>query len=195
MRSDERAKNLFYDICTNGSMDSYDRLFRLLSAQLIHFSATILGSYQTAEEIVSDVFIMLWQKKDQLLHVQNPGVYLYVCTRNFSLNALPKSKQKSISFDLLDKDALVIVPDMEHRLISGEVAQVIEKAIRQLPGRCQIIFRLVKMDGLSYKEVADLLEISPKTVDAQLAIAIKKLSSTIRLTMPENIARSYFNHE
>jgi RNA polymerase sigma-70 factor (ECF subfamily) len=88
-----------------------------------------------------------------------------------------------------------MAPDVEDRLISTEVAQLIEKAIRELPARCQLIFRLVKMDGLSYKEVAGLLEISSKTVDAQLAIAIKKLSLTIRLDIPEELINSYFHCE
>lgn len=181
MGNEERVKQLFYKVCAHSSMPDYDELYKLLCPRLIHFSAAIVGSFHQAEEIVSDVFILIWQKREQLREVRNPLVYIYVCAKNHSLNALPKNKGNHLSFDALDKDALAILPDVEERLTSRELAQIIENAISGLPGRCQMIFRLVKMDGFSYKDVAELLGISPKTVDAQLAIAVKKLGLTIRL--------------
>lgn len=192
MQPGNEVDQLFHDICVNSNEQSYNALYTSLCSKLIHFSASIVGSFVMAEEIVSDVFIMLWQKRTKFTDVHNPVVYLYVCTRNFSLNALP-GKKAHIAFDLLDSDALAIVPDVERRLVSGEVKQVLEKAINELPARCRLIFRLVKMDGLSYKDVADILDISVKTVDAQLAIAIKKLSLTIRLVMPDELVQDYFH--
>lgn len=76
MGESEKVKSLFYDVCAAGNMTSYDLLYRLLCARLIHFSASITGSFHVAEEIVSDVFIMLWQKRDQLSGVREPLVYL-----------------------------------------------------------------------------------------------------------------------
>ena len=183
MGHEERVRQLFYNVCAHSNMTDYDELYKLLCSRLIHFSAAIIGSFHQAEEIVSDVFVLIWQKREQLQEIRNPLVYIYVCTKNHSLNALPKNKGSHLSFDALDKDALAIIPDVEERLASKELAQIIEHAISELPGRCQMIFRLVKMDGFSYKDVAELLGISPKTVDDQLAIAIKKLGLTIRLHM------------
>lgn len=192
MRNDEQVKSLFDDFCINGNMQSYDELYRLLCAGLIHFSASVVGSFHLAEEIVSDVFITIWQKREQLASVRHPGMYIYICVRNSSLNALPGSEKSRIPFDCLDTDALSVIPDIEQRLISSEVSRIVERAIRELPGRCQLIFRLIKMDGLTYKETASLLDISPKTVDAQLAIAIKKLAHSIGMYMPEYLLTSYF---
>lgn len=194
MRNDSQVKSLFYDICSTGNMQSYDALFTLLCSKLTHFSASITGSFHLAEEIVSDVFIMIWQKREQLLNVREPLVYIYVSTRNLSLNHLSRRKNH-IDYDTLDRDALAIAPGIEDMLISTEVSQLIERAIRQLPARCQLIFRLVKMDGLSYKQVSQLLDISTKTVDAQLAIAIKKLTSAIQLDMSYDLIHSYLHRD
>lgn len=191
MRNNEIIHSLFFDVCSNSNVKAYEQLYKILYARLAHFSASIVGSFHSAEEIVSDVFIMLWCKREQFVHVENPLVYLYVCVRNFSINALPRNKARYIDFDTLDKDALSVIPDIEERLISREVAIIIEKAIRELPGRCQMIFRLIKIDGLSYKEAAELLDISSKTVDAQLAIAVKKLSHAIRLYTPTHLVNDY----
>jgi RNA polymerase sigma-70 factor (ECF subfamily) len=175
-------------------MAAYDELYRLLYSRLVHFSAAIVGSFHLAEEVVSDVFIMIWQKRTALLEVQNPVVYIYISARNRSLNTLQQQRRhRHASLDQLDTDALATSPDLEHSMISAEVAQKIEAAIRSLPDRCQLIFRLVKQDGLKYREVAELLGISHKTVDAQLAIAVKKVAEAIRLDMPQELAQSYFS--
>lgn len=165
-------------------MKAYEELYKRMFARLVHFSASIVGSFQLAEEIISDVFVLLWQKRNDLTHVTSPVVYLYVCVKNHSLNALASKKMQHIPFESLDTDALAIKPDIEDRLASKEVCSALEKAVNGLPGRCQLIFRLIKMDGLTYKETAELLDISPKTVDAQLAIAMKKLSQAIRFYTP-----------
>lgn len=192
MINDELIRLHFRSVCTAGDMPAYDELYRLLYSRLVHFSAAIVGSFHLAEEIVSDVFIMIWQKREELRVVENPVVYIYISTRNRSLNSLQQQRRhRHESLEQLDTDALAMSPDPEHNMISAEIAQKIEAAIRSLPDRCQLIFRLVKQDGLKYKEVAALLEISPKTVDAQLAIAVKKVAEAIRLDMPLELAQSF----
>jgi RNA polymerase sigma-70 factor (ECF subfamily) len=192
MMNEELLHQYFRQVCNDGDQDAYNGLYKALCSRLIHFSAAITGSWHLAEEIVSDVFIMLWRKRAQLHDVNNPVVYLYVCTRNQSLNAVRQQRRhQHMSLDNLDTDALAISPDMEQNMLSAEVTQKIESAIRSLPSRCQLIFRLVKQDGLKYREVGELLNISPKTVDAQLTIAVKKIAEAIRLDMPADMARAY----
>ncbi len=173
-------------------MKAYEQLYKMLYGKLVHFSAAIAGSFQLGEETVSDVFIRLWQKRQQLSSVRNPAVYIYVSVRNASLNTLHQRKaQNNIPFENLDADALAITPDIEERLVSREVALIIEKTIRELPEKCQLIFRLIKIDGFTYKEAAELLDISPKTVDAQLAIAVKKITLAIRLHIPSHLVNDF----
>lgn len=86
MRQDDRVKTLFDDFASDGDMRAYEELYLLLCSRLTRFSASIVGSFQLAEEIVSDVFLMFWQKRPQLKAVDQPRVYIYVCVRNFSLN-------------------------------------------------------------------------------------------------------------
>ena len=193
MVNNEQIKILFDSVCRDEEMEAYKKLYSLLCSRLIHFSASIVYSYHLAEEIVSDVFVMLWQKRRRLQHVNNPLVYLYVSTRNLSLNSLQQQKKhRYASLEALDANALGVTPDAEHNLISAEVSLKIEAAIRSLPTRCQLIFRLIKLDGLKYKDVAALLDISPKTVDAQLTIAVKKISQAIRLDLSADQVNAYY---
>lgn len=192
MHTKNEVNHLFQDICLNNSERSYDALYLLLSRRLIHFAASIVGSMVLAEEVVSDVFIMVWQKKRELQAVEQPMVYLYRCTRNRSINSL-KQKKQFINYDEVDNQEMILVPDIEERMLNSEVKQLLERAVNKLPARCQLIFRLVRIEGLSYQEVASLLEISTKTVDAQLAIAIKRVANSIRLVMPAELARNFLH--
>ncbi|WP_343744833.1 RNA polymerase sigma-70 factor [Chitinophaga sp.] len=175
-------------------MQAYNELYLALCGQLLRFSAAIVSSFHLAEEVISDVFITVWQKRHQLKHVENPVVYLYVTAKNLSLNYLQQSRRHlHESLELLDTSAFQIAPDAEAGMISAEVSQKIESAIRNLPPRCQLIFRLIKHDRLSYREVADLLDISTKTVDAQLSVAIKKITAAVRLDLSGELVASYLH--
>jgi RNA polymerase sigma-70 factor (family 1) len=187
----KQVNDLFLEVTATGSMKAYEQLYHIVCSRLIHFSASICGSFHLAEEVVSDVFVSIWQKKEQLTVIENPKVYLYVCTKNRTINAMKKKQLHVVPFDTFYTDALSIVPDVEEHLLSSQVARKIESAISSLPPRCQLIFRLIKMDGLQYKEVAELLDISPKTVDAQLTIAVKKVAETIRLDMSDELIADF----
>ncbi len=187
----EQVNQLFQDVCATGNMKSYEQLYHVLCSRLIHFSASICGSFHLAEEVVSDVFVSIWQKREQLTGVENPKVYLYVCTKNRTINAMKRKQLQVVRFDIVYTEALSIVPDVEEHVLSSQVARKIETAISSLPPRCQLIFRLIKMDGLQYKEVAELLDISSKTVDAQLTIAVKRVADTIRLDMSDELIADF----
>jgi RNA polymerase sigma-70 factor (ECF subfamily) len=72
----------------------------------------------------------------------------------------------------------------EQLMISGEMARKMAEAVNNLPPRCKIIYKLIREDGLKYKEVASILEISVNTIDVQMAIACKKISESLRLYLP-----------
>ena len=187
----KQVNDLFLEVAATGSMKAYEQPYHLVCSGLIHFSASICGSFHLAEEVVSDVFVSIWQKREQLTGIENPKVYLYVSTKNRTINAMKKKQLQVVPFDTLYTEALSIVPDVEEHLLSSQVARKIESAISSLPPRCQLIFRLIKMDGLQYKEVAELLDISSKTVDAQLTIAVKRVADTIRLDMSDELIADF----
>lgn len=173
---------LVYSFAVNNDEPSYKRLFELFFPSLKKFSWYFLRSRELAEEAASDVLFALWENRDKLMEIENVRVWLYVIARNKCLNML-KYQQSKPHFSLDDINIEISFPgkDPEQLCINSEIRRKIEKAINALPGRCKLIFKLVKEDGLSYKEVAAILDISPKTVDAQLVTALKKIMQAIRL--------------
>ena len=137
-------------------------------------------SKESAEEIVSDVFIKVWQMRDRLAGINNLKVYLYTVTKNFSINYIQRNyKNASLSIDEMDIEPVIELSNPEELFISAEMLNTIRLAIKELPPQCRLIFQLVKEDGLKYKEAAEVLNISALTVRNQLAIAIRKIGATL----------------
>lgn len=184
MLEDNTIKELQDRIALSEDMKSYKELYLLMFDSLFNFSYSYVKSKETAQEIVSDVFIKLWRIRAQLMTIDNLKLYLFGMTKNLSLTYLARASRGIIQLDDINVDEMVTesaieVKNPEEIYISKEMAKNVLQAIRNLPTQCQIIFSLVKVEGLKYKEVARLLNISVFTVRNQVAIAIKKIEDAL----------------
>jgi RNA polymerase sigma-19 factor, ECF subfamily len=160
-------------------------LYDAFADKLFRFAYAIVHSKETSEEIIEDVFIKIWQKRSHIATIENLAFYLFVTTRNISCNYLRKyNRKKDICLDELSLPYYYVNVSPEDLLITSETLQGINKAINELPSQCRIIFKLVKEDGLKYKDVAALLNLNIKTVENQMGIALKKLHASIELLLP-----------
>ena len=187
----ERIAYLQNRIAQYEDQQSYEELFISLYGYLYHFAWTFVKSKQLSEEIVSDVFIKIWEKRKSLDKVDNLKVYLYVATKNIALNYL--DNKKNISFADIEDFSTELkssYSDPEQLLITSDMLELINKAILQLPPRCRLIFKLVKEDRMKYKEAAEVLNISVKTVEAQIAIALKKIGAAVSFDIRRTVASS-----
>jgi RNA polymerase sigma-70 factor (family 1) len=187
-------KELQHRIALYEDMQAYKQLYELFFNPLHRFSYSLIKSKEAAEEIVSDVFIKIWQMRGELNTVASLKVYLYVITKNFSLNYITKHfKHPIISLNEISSDISVTISRPDDELISAEIQQKIQSVINDLPSQCRIIFQLVKEDGLSYKEVASVLDLSTLTVRNQLAIAIKKIAKSLSPTQASQVLPAKFS--
>jgi len=168
---------------------AYKELFTSLYSSLFSFAKSLIKAKEPAEEVVSDVFIKVWEKRKELEKIENLRVYLYVSIRNIAYNYL--EKQKRILADPIDDfQGISLYLDPEQLLITSDMLKTVQKAIDQLPPRCKMIFKLAKEDGLKYKEIAEILNISVKTVENQLAIALQKIGALISFDIDKTVSSS-----
>jgi RNA polymerase sigma-70 factor (family 1) len=182
------SHNIIYDlqmrIALSEDMQAYKELYLLMFDKLHKFSYSFVKSKEVAEELVSDVFIKLWQMRDQLVTIQNLKVYLYSITKNLSLNYLTKaSKMPATRLDQINVESIIEFKNPESVYISNETIRDLVKTIQELPPQCRIIFLLVRDQGLAYKEVAKILNVSVFTVRNQVAIATKKIAESLPLRL------------
>jgi RNA polymerase sigma-70 factor (family 1) len=181
-------QDLVARIALNDDSVAYKQLFLHYHPKLLSFSYSITHCKESSEEVVSDVFLNIWNARQRLLRIGNFHLYLYVSTKNISLNYLARQKREQVfSLDDVKTELRSLYFDPEQLMITSEMFQRIRKAVQDLPPKCQLIFKLVKEDNLRYKEVAELLHLSVKTVETQMSIALRKLGTAIPFKVPSVI--------
>ncbi|MBC7417160.1 MAG: RNA polymerase sigma-70 factor [Pedobacter sp.] len=149
--------------------------------RLYRFAISLVQCNEAAEEIVHDVLVSLWKRRNTFDEITNLNTYLYVSIKNLSLNYLrDQDKLKRMDIETLYDKSTYISIDPESLLIKKEQIERLNTLINNLPLRCKMVFKLIKVDGLKYKEAAALLNISTKTVENQLAIAFKKIAEILK---------------
>jgi len=178
-------RELIARIALNDDSIAYKKLFLHYYPKLLSFSYAITNCKESSEEVVSDVFLKIWNMRKTLLEVENLHLYLYVSTKNTSLNYRSKEKRTQMfSLDETTTEFKSLYFNPEQLLITSEMFKRIRAAIEALPPKCRLIFKLIKEDSLSYKEVAELLHLSVKTIEAQMTIALRRLAASVYFGQP-----------
>jgi RNA polymerase sigma-70 factor, ECF subfamily len=159
---------------------NFEVIFREYYVPLCRYCIQFVRRPEIAEEIVQEQFITLWEKKDVIDIHTSINSYLYKSVKNKSIDYL-KSKYAKLKFDELNE--LIIIRDNQnpHQIIElEETSKIIESAINQLPEKCYMVFSLSRFGGFSNKEISDELNISIKTVENQVTIALRKIKEFLK---------------
>ena len=175
-----------------GDEAAFTQIYLRLGKRLILFGTSLVRSREIAEELVEDVFVKLWANRHHITEIDNLTVYLYVAVKNKALNKLSQKASELIAapFDYLDTSMDEFAADPYDLMITTEMMSRMQTVIEALPPRCKMIFKLIREDGLKYKEVAEILNISVNTIDVQMAIAVKKICTALHIKKPAKSGRS-----
>jgi RNA polymerase sigma-70 factor (family 1) len=169
-------------------MKAYRQLCDLFYRRLNRTAYAFIKLKEPAEEIVSDVFIKVWQMRAKLLEIENLPVYLYTVTKNLCLKYITRQYKNPVtSLDIMHFETSIDFNTPEEICISSDIIKKIRQVLDELPPKCKLILQLVKEDGLRYKEVAEILHISELTVRNQVAIAIKKLGKALPVYLQSSV--------
>lgn len=158
---------------------TFERLFNELYSDLCRYSIQFVLVPQIAEDIVQNVFIYVWEKRNEIDIHTSYSSYLYKAVKNKSIDYL---RSKFGRIDFIQEDAtynLIEYSNPQKKLEEGELESYITKVIRDLPQKCSIIFSMSRFGDLPNKQIATQLNISVKTVEAQITIAIKKIKAAM----------------
>lgn len=154
---------------------AYKKLYLYFHPAVYKLAAVIIPQKSLIDEVVSDVMMRIWTMENRLAYVEHLKSYLLVAARNTALTYLKKYNEgKHFAIEeTCEEQILSSPPDQE--VMAAELSQIIESAVTALPPKSQAAFRLIKEEGLSYKETCNILEISQKTLEAHMSTALKKL--------------------
>jgi RNA polymerase sigma-70 factor, ECF subfamily len=166
-----------------GDDSAYEAIFRQWYAPLVATTAALLRDQGPAEEVVQDVLLELWRRRETLTLEQSLRGYLFPSTRNRALNYLRRQRVESRG----EPTIVASMPTPEQadsEVREAELRLAIHSAIAGLPDRCREVFELSRIQGLKYSEIATTLGISVKTVEAQMGKALRVMREKLAPWLP-----------
>lgn len=146
---------------------------------MLHFAISITGNVEDAEEVVNDIFISIWDKQTELKEELGIKSYLFRSVKNRSLNKIRSSKTH---FETMSEE-IPLAGNFTTGLDQIQFKETRDKVqffVDQLPTRCRQVFLLSRVHDLSHKEIAELMDISVKTVENQIGFALKFLREALK---------------
>lgn len=160
---------------------AFNTLFRLYGARLYHFSYRYLKSSEEAEEIVQDTFIKIWERRSVMDPSSSFSGFIFTVAHNLILNRIRKLRNENNCKTVLVKNTSSIHNDTEEKILSAELEHLLREALVELPPKRKIIYQMIRDDGKTYKQVAEQLNISVKTVESQMTEAMKHFRAKLSL--------------
>lgn len=174
----ENDKNLFLQI-NKGNKQSFEQLFKTYYAPLLLFSRSYVPDEDDCEEIVQGFFLKLWEDRRKINISTSVKSYLFSSVRNRCLNHIKHQKIKQAY-----QNHVMSAPADENQasnyFVEPDLMEKINRSIDSLPPRRKEIFILSREHGLKYREIADELGISIKTVETQMGQALKDLREQLK---------------
>jgi RNA polymerase sigma-70 factor (ECF subfamily) len=165
-----------------GEDAAFAAIFRAYYAALVGSAARILRERALAEEIAQEVMLELWRRRGSLVLSGALGSYLHQATRNRALNRLRQERTARRGEPYVHPPGAS--PDADDRALSAELRAAAERAVRELTAPQREVFELSRERGLTYHEIAALLGISVKTVEARMGRALKQLRDRLAAWLP-----------
>jgi RNA polymerase sigma-70 factor (family 1) len=172
--------HLLARVLEHDDYEAFEKLFIFNYSPLRNFCKKIVHVNEVAEELVSEVFLKIWSNRKHIVIASSPKSYLYTAVRNISFDHLRKEKH-SIMTDL-EEAAAVPCDCLDPQRCSEfeELQERVERAVNKLPRQCKLVFQMSRDRGMKYNEIAEMLQLSVKTIETQMGRALKSLRISLK---------------
>ena len=179
---------LLLRIARHSDEEAAREFFEIFHPKLVRFAALYISSTSLANDLVADVFVKLFRNRKKLEDIKDIQYYLYKAVKNQCISYY-KQRRDEVSLDDViweESGYTYEIVNPESEFITKELAAKIEDIINNFPPKRKIIYKMVVIDGLKYKEAAEVLDLSIKTIENHLALAVKDLRNNIRSYLRSN---------
>ncbi|MDA3781095.1 MAG: RNA polymerase sigma-70 factor [Bacteroidales bacterium] len=160
-------------------LQAYEWLFKEYYQQLCNYAAKFVDENQIAEEIVQDIFFVIWKNRKRL-KIKSIKSYLYQAVKNNCLQEIRLNYLSNKYTNYTKEHTNITTSEIDEKIATKELNEIIEKTLNNLPEKCQLIFKMSRYEGLKYREIAEKLTISIKTVEANMGKALKHFRNNLK---------------
>jgi RNA polymerase sigma-70 factor (family 1) len=163
---------------SHGDEMALTHIYQLYWKSLFIQAYNIIRDKMVCEDIVQEIFLQLWRKRESIQITDSLNSYLHAATRYQVFHYIRKTPVTEHLFENIDERLVTASPD--HNLFQKELHGQIDDIVSRLPEKCRVIYKLSREEYLPHKEIADRLHISIKTVENQLTIALRRLRFSLK---------------
>ncbi len=182
LKSEDFSKNNYsgpdwFEKIRKGDTYAYECLFKEFYENLVNFAFQYVKDIQIAENLVQDVFLKIWNRREKLKIISNVKSYLFTSVKNHALNFLQREK---VRFEPLDEaETKEYLKNPFEELEEKEILSKVHDSIEELPEKCRITYKLFIHNEFSYSEIAEIQNVSVNTVKTHMFRAVKTLRSRL----------------
>ncbi|WP_158557044.1 RNA polymerase sigma-70 factor [Mucilaginibacter conchicola] len=178
----QKDENLTIQELQKGDHNAFEYIFKSYYRLITLFANRFVNDLSISQEIAGDVFAALWEKREQMDVSVSLKSYLFKMTQNRCLNYLKHKQIENLYINYLQRsDLLASQPaDFEKAFHNKDIALQIKTAVDSLPPQCRAVFTLSRYEHLKYREIAEKLCISEKTVERHMSLAFEKLRQLLK---------------
>ncbi len=159
----------------SGSKEAFADLYVSYKGRLLYFCNRFLKDSSRSEDVIQDIFIQIWESRHKLNPDLSFSGYVHTLSQNKILNILRQYDVHSRFVQGTIKKQIISTTGTEDEIIENDLAKILNEAIENLSPKQKEVFRLSRIRGLTYKEIAELLKISVPTVQEHASLALKKI--------------------
>jgi RNA polymerase sigma-70 factor (ECF subfamily) len=162
-----------------GNSDAFEKVFFSFSERLYYFAMKYLRNQHDAEELVQEVFVKLWENRNNLNEDLSFSGYLYTIARNTIFNQNRKKVNEQAYHDYVKNIIQNSSTKTEDDLIYADIKALVDKLVDELPPQRKLVYKMSRDNGMSYREIAEKLSLSERTVESHIRLALKTITEVI----------------
>ena len=163
-----------------GNVSAFDLIFKIYNQKVYNFCLKLLKKQEDAEEVTQEVFIALWENREKIELNTSLSSYIYRIARNKIYNIYRKSFYVQAYLEYMNAKGKKLESFTEDEILYNELNRFLNVTIDALPPRRKEVFELSRLEGLTYKEIAQRMKISENTVDVQIRKALGFLRNAFK---------------
>lgn len=176
-----------------GSKDAFDRIYKLYAGRLLSYCKQYTKSREDAEEIVQDVFVTLWNRREAIRQEETLHSLLFTISKHRVINAYRSTINSPIYEDYVDYQNELSTSEGYDRVEYEQYVKIVKDAIRHLPSTQQHVIILSRFSQLSNKEIAERLSLSEQTIKNQLSVGLKTLREILTKILMSSVVFQMLN--